>query len=189
MLRATKVIRARDLEARIAGDTITLDRASRWRRRVAMRTDQGHDILLDLAEATLLASGDALVLDDGTFVQVMAAAETLLEIAAASPLALARIAWHVGNRHTPAEITANAIYIQPDHVLAEMVRGLGGTVREVSRAFEPEGGAYGHKGALVESHHHGHGHGHHAHAHDHVHDHGHDHPHAHDHGPSGRNRS
>lgn len=176
MLRATDVIRAGALNGRIALDTITLDRAARWRRRVALKTDKGEDILLDLAETTLLENGDALVLENGRCVKVVAAPEALLEVTAKTPLALARLAWHIGNRHTPAEIAARAIYIQPDHVLADMVRGLGGTVREVSRPFDPEGGAYGHKGALVESHHHGegqgHGHSHAGHAHDDHHDHG-----------------
>lgn len=177
MLRATDVVRAGALNGRIAVDTITLDRASRWRRRVALKTDKGHDILLDLAEATLLANGDTLVLENGTCVKVVAAPEALLEVTANTPLELAKIAWHIGNRHTPAEITAEAIYIQPDHVLADMVRGLGGSVRDVSRPFDPEGGAYGHKGALVESHHHGHGH-----SHGHGHDHGsHSHGNHHDH--------
>lgn len=175
MLRATDVIRAGALNGRIALDTITLDRASRWRRRVTLTTDKGRDILLDLAEATLLENGDALVLENGSCVKVVAAPEALMEITARTPLALAKLAWHIGNRHTPAEITAEAIYIQPDHVLADMVRGLGGSVRKVSRPFDPEGGAYGHKGALVESHHHGHGHGHSHNHHGHSHDHGHHH--------------
>lgn len=193
MLRATNVVRSGALNGRIALDTITLDRASRWRRRVALKTDKGHDILLDLAEATLLANGDALVLENGNCVKVVAAPEALMEVTAKTPLVLAKLAWHIGNRHTPAEITAGAIYIQPDHVLAEMVRGLGGSVREVSRPFDPEGGAYGHKGALVESHHHnhaahGHSHGHHGHTHDH-HDHDHGHGHSHDHGSHVKQRT
>ncbi len=191
MLRATNVIRSVALNGRIALDTITLDRASRWRRRVALKTDKGHDILLDLAEATLLANGDALVLENGNCVKVVAAPEALMEVAAKTPLALARLAWHIGNRHTPAEITATAIYIHPDHVLADMVRGLGGSVRDVSRPFDPEGGAYGHKGALIESHHHGHSHGHsHSHEHHgHTHDHHHDHSHSHDHGAPVKHRT
>ena len=86
---------------------------------------------------------------------------------------LARIAWHIGNRHTPAEITAEAIYIKPDHVLAEMVAGLGAHVHMVRRPFEPEGGAYGSKGPLQQGHHHG--------GHDHKHDHDHDHANGHHH--------
>lgn len=169
MLRATGVIRSADLAGRIASDTITLDRESRYRRRVTMRTDRGHDFLLDLAEPAYLAHGDALELSNNTLVQVLATAEDLLEIHAPDALSLLRIAWHLGNRHTPAEVTVDAIYIKPDHVLAEMVAGLGAHVHSVRRPFEPEGGAYGGKGPLTAGHHrHHHG----AHSHVHRDDHG-----------------
>lgn len=171
MLRATSVVRRSELGRRVVSDTITLDREARYRRRIAMTTDHGHGFLLDLAEATYLADGDALELSNGLLVKVKAAPEDLLEIHAHDPLALARIAWHIGNRHTPAEITSRAIYIKPDHVLAEMVQGLGAHVHAVRRPFEPEGGAYGSKGPLQSGHHH------HAGAHDHGHGHSHDHDH------------
>ena len=151
MLRATNLIRKSAFGGRIAIDSITLDRQSRYRRRVLLNTDRGHELLLDLPEATYMAHGDALELGNGTFIKIVAAPEDLLEIHAHGPLELARIAWHIGNRHTPAEITPAAIYIQPDHVLAEMVTGLGGHVHRVMRPFEPEGGAYGGKGPLSES--------------------------------------
>jgi putative acetyltransferase len=162
--RATTVVRRADLAGRITVDTITLDHAARLRRRIAMTTDRGHDFLLDLAEATHLAHGDALEFSNGSLVKVVAAAEELLEVHAHDAAALARIAWHIGNRHTPCEVTATALYIQPDHVLAGMVEGLGGHVHRVKRPFEPEGGAYGGKGPLAHGHSHQHGH-----AHDHVH--------------------
>lgn len=166
-LRASSVLRAGELESAEIVDTITLDRQSRYRRRVLLTTDGGRELLLDLPEATYLAHGDGLAVEGGV-VLVKAAAEDLLEIHAADALALATIAWHLGNRHTPAEITRNAIYIQPDHVLAELVEQLGAHVHRVRRPFEPEGGAYGGKGPLHSGHHHGHG-GHHHH-HDHHHD-------------------
>lgn len=182
MKRATSVLPSTDPRVADARCSITLTREDRYRRRVAWQTDMGEAFLLDLAEATYLPDGAGLVLDGGDIVCVRAAAENLLEITAASDVALARIAWHIGNRHTPAEITEGAIYIQPDHVLAEMVRGLGGTVAEASRPFEPEGGAYGGHGTLEAGHHHGHGHGQ-SHSHDqgHHHDHGYDHTHDHRH--------
>lgn len=175
MLRATNLIRRSDFGTRIAIDSITLDRQARYRRRVLLTTDRGHELMLDLPEATYMTHGDALDLGNGTFVKIVAAPEALLEIHAHGPVELARIAWHIGNRHTPAEITRDAIYIQPDHVLAEMVAGLGAHVHDVTRPFEPEGGAYGGKGPLAESHHahaHSHQHGtngheHHGDAHDH----------------------
>ena len=185
MLRATRIVRKAEMAGRIAIDTITLDRAARYRRRIAMTTDRGHEFLLDLAEATYLADGDALTLENGGLVKVCAKPEPLLEIHAHDAAALARVAWHIGNRHTPAEITRSAIYIQPDHVLEEMVIGLGAHVHQVSRAFEPEGGAYGGKGPLQSGHHHGPGHAHdHGHDHHHGHDHDHDHGHDHHHGPA-----
>lgn len=176
MLRATSVIRRTDIGDRLAIDTVTLDREARWRRRIAMTSDRGRAFLLDLAGATYLAQGDALALSDGSLVTVVAAPEELMEIHAHDVLALARIAWHIGNRHTPAEITAQAIYIKPDHVLAGMVEGLGAHVHVVRRPFEPEGGAYGSKGPLQTGHHH---HG--VHSHEHAHDRGGGHHH-HDHG-------
>jgi urease accessory protein len=191
MLRATTVIRATELGKRITIDTVTLEREARWRRRIAMESDRGHKFLLDLPEATYLAHGDALELSNGALVKVQAAPEELMEIHAHDALALARIAWHIGNRHTPAEITAHAIYIKPDQVLAEMVEGLGAHVHAVKRPFEPEGGAYGTKGPLQQSHHHAHaeGHGHrhdHGDDHAHAHSHGHDHHHGHTHEPGDR---
>lgn len=160
MQRAHRAIRKSEVGTREAADAITLDRAARYRRRAAMRTDSGTPFLLDLQEATYLADGDALELENGTLVRIVAAAERLLEIHAESPHELARIAWHIGNRHTPAEITIHAIYIQHDHVLEAMVIGLGAAVCVVLRPFEPEGGAYGGKGPLHNGHHHGHTHSH-----------------------------
>lgn len=171
MQRAHRIIPKAELGRRITVDTITLDRAARYKRRLTLTTDRGHDFLLDLADATYLADGDAIELEGGGLIKVRAAAEQLLEIHAHDPAALARIAWHIGNRHTPAEVTASAIYIQPDHVLEEMVIGLGAHVHHVTRPFEPEGGAYGGKGPLSKGHHH-HGPGEHAHSHGQ--------PHAHD---------
>jgi urease accessory protein len=170
MLRAIKLIPKPAAATANFVATITLDRQSRFRRRVLMQTDAGQDLMLDLETAVYMADGDCLELADGGLVKVLAAPEPLLEIHAADPLALARIAWHIGNRHTPAEITTHALYIQPDHVLEEMVLGLGAHVHHVVRPFEPEGGAYGGKGPLLESHH---GLG--AHSLSHGHDHGHDH--------------
>ncbi|GLK68066.1 hypothetical protein GCM10008179_17040 [Hansschlegelia plantiphila] len=107
-----------------------------------MTADGGLDFLLDLPRPANLNDGDALQLEDGRLVLVRAAEEELVEVTAATPLRLAKIAWHLGNRHTPAEVTDEAIYVAPDHVLVEMVRGLGGATRVVRRPFQPETGAY-----------------------------------------------
>jgi urease accessory protein len=186
MLRATAIVRKPAVKADRVADTVTLDHEGRSRRRFALTGDKGLDFLLDLDKATVLADGDALKLEDGRLVQVKAAPQRLLEIRAENPLRLMRLAWHIGNRHTPAEIGADAIYIEEDHVLAEMVRGQGGTATAVLRAFHPERGAYehdcGHDHGHSHSHSHSHGHAHaHSHAHDHSHDHHHDHGHAHAH--------
>jgi len=164
MIRASRILRRDRLAGEIV-DRVVLDHGDRHRRRMAMRGVGGTAFLLDLAKATVLDDGDALVLEDGRLVWVEAAPEALLAIRAPSDHALKRLIWHIGNRHIPAEIAADAVYIAHDHVLAEMVRGLGGTAEPVLRPFRPEGGAYaaghdhGHDG-------HDHGHGGHRHPHD-----------------------
>ena len=192
MLRATSIVRKPAVKADKVADTVTLDHEGRNRRRVALRGDGGLDFLLDLDRAAVLNDGDAVRLEDGRLIQVRAAPQRLLEVRAENPLRLLRVAYHVGNRHAPAEITADAVYVEEDHVLAEMVRGQGCTATAVMRPFQPERGAYEHEcghdhGHHHDHHHHDHGHAHahahaeaHAHAHSHAHDHDHDH-HGHDH--------
>lgn len=207
MLRATSVIRKPAVKADKVIDSVTLDHEDRNRRRVALKGDGGLDFLLDLDKATEVNDGDAVKLEDGRLVVIKAAPEKLLEITAENPLRLMTVAWHIGNRHTPAEITADAIYIADDHVLAEMVRGQGCAAKPVMRPFRPQKGAYhDHSTCDHPDHDHGHhhdhdhkthehaGHGNEAHhhtAHDHhdhaKHDHGHGsacgcgHDHGHDH--------
>jgi urease accessory protein len=185
MLRAISVVRKAAVRQDRVVDSLTLDHDDRNRRRLALKGDGGLDILLDLDKATALGDGDAVKLEDGRLVLIKAAAQSLLEIRAENPLRLMRVAWHIGNRHTPAEITADAIYIENDHVLAEMVRGQGCAMNAVNRPFQPERGAYDHDHANCDHPSHDHGsHGHHDHAaHDHAaHDHAaHDHAHAHSH--------
>jgi len=163
MLRATEIVRAGLWNARPA-DTVRLDYDHRTRRRIALTGTGGLEFLLDLAKTPVLAAGDGLELEDGRIVAVEAAPERLLEIACRDERALARIAWHLGNRHLATEIGARVVYIREDHVIADMARGLGADVRAVERPFNPEGGAYG-QGA-VQGHSHGH---HHGHAHEHRH--------------------
>ena len=112
----------------------------------------------------MLRDGDALVLDDGRLVAVAAAPEDLLEVRGTAQIALPRLAWHLGNRHTPTAIEPDHILVRRDHVLADMLRRLGAEVREVNAPFDPEGGAYatGHSGQTSHGHHHAHlpSHGH-----------------------------
>ena len=157
MQRVTSILRRAAVRPERVTDSVTLDHEQRHCRRVALTSDGGLRFLLDLEKASVLDDGDALVLEDGGLIQVNAAPQALLEIRAETPARLLRIAWHIGNRHTPAEITPEAIYIEEDHVLAEMVRAHGCAVRALLRPFRPERGAYDHGG-------HGHGHGAHAHA-------------------------
>lgn len=146
MLRATSIVRRAAVKPdRVAG-AVTLDHEQRHCRRVVLDGDPGPPFLLDLEKASVIEDGDAFQLEDGGLVLVKAAPQPLLEITAESPARLLRMAWHIGNRHTPAEITADAIYIEPDHVLAEMVRAHGCGVLAVTRPFRPERGAYDHGG-------------------------------------------
>ena len=109
----------------------------------------------------MLHHGDGLKLEDGGIVEVRAAAEQLVEITATDAGALARLAWHLGNRHLPAEIGKARILIRDDHVIVDMLERLGAEVRRVQRPFNPEGGAYGqhnhdpaHPHRHAEDHHH-----------------------------------
>jgi len=127
-----------------AADHITLDHDARHRRRWVYTADHGTLFLLDLARATVLGHGDALQLSDGRLVEVLAAPEALVEVTAADPSAMIRLAWHIGNRHTPCQVEDNRLLIQMDHVLRDMLEKLGADLRQVEAPFTPEGGAYGH---------------------------------------------
>ena len=124
-----------------------------------MTGSRGVAFLLDLPAATALRGGDALVLEDGRLIEVVAAPEPLLEIRCTDPLHLARVAWHLGNRHLPTQILKNKLRIRRDHVIAEMAVKLGAKVVEIEAPFDPEGGAYA---APADTHgdHHGHEHRH-----------------------------
>jgi len=149
------VVRVLSVAAPATGpdDAVELDHDLRHRRRIALRSEGGIDFLLDLPEAIVLRDGDRLLLEDGRSIAVRAAPEPLAEIRAADAAALTRVAWHIGNRHLPAAIAADRLLILRDHVIEEMVRGLGARVRHVTEPFEPEGGAYGHGHAQPASDH------------------------------------
>ncbi len=159
MIRATKMRRAGHWSGAPA-DVVLLPYDDRHRRRLAMKGERGQEFLLDLPEATALRDGDGLVLEDGRMVEVKARPEPLLAVAAKSAHHLARLAWHLGNRHVPAMIEAERILIRPDHVLAEMLAGLGAKVAAIEAPFDPEGGAY-----AQGEHGHEHGRGGHEHGH------------------------
>ena len=124
-----------------AADTVTLDYEARFLRRKRLVSDGGEPFLVELAETQSLRQGEGFRLDDGRIIAVMAAAEPLLAVRHGN---LARIAWHVGNRHTPCQIADDHILIREDKVLQAMLEGLGAGVTQVTAPFTPEGGAYGH---------------------------------------------
>jgi urease accessory protein len=118
-------------------DRVVLDYDDRHRRRRTMTGAKGTSFLLDLPAAAELRGGDALVLEDGRLVEVVAAPEPLLEIRCADPLHLARVAWHLGNRHLPTQLLPNALRIRRDHVIADMARQLGAEVVEIRGVVRP----------------------------------------------------
>ncbi|MEM8592904.1 MAG: urease accessory protein UreE [Pseudomonadota bacterium] len=127
---------------------VTLDYGARLLRRKRLEAVGGLAFLVDLPHTTHVEPGDAFHLDDGRAVEVVAAEEALLRITGDLP----RLAWHIGNRHTPCEISADHLIILADPVLRRMVEGLGGVVDVISGPFRPEGGAYGHGRTMGHSH-------------------------------------
>ena len=175
--------------------TVELDWDLRARSRIDATDSQGRRLGIFLPRGQVLRGGDALVAEDGSLVRVLAAPQPVLVVrhcpAHGNPFDLLRAAYHLGNRHVSLELQADHLKLEPDPVLADMLRGMHLIVEETQAAFEPEAGAY-----AAEGHAHGHGHGHdhghgdghvhgpgcgHDHAHSHDHDHGHTHGHGHDH--------
>ena len=165
--------------------TLTLDWDTRQKSRFGAQDSQGRELGVLLARGTVLRGGDVLVAEDGSLVVVVAAPQPVLQVrhctAHGSPFDLLRAAYHLGNRHVPLELQPLLLQLEPDAVLAEMLRRQHLIVSEAMAAFEPEAGAYGEGGGHG---HHGHDHAH-EHSHDHSHDHAHDHAHehSHDHAP------
>jgi urease accessory protein len=135
-------------------DEVVLAADERHRRRIALTGTRGTAFLLDLPHATALRDGCGLVLEDGSIVRVVGKPEPLVAVTAENAAELARLAWHIGNRHTEVQIVGDTLRIRRDHVIEEMLRGLGAHLQPIEAAFEPESGAY-------------HSHDHHQHEHDH----------------------
>jgi len=188
-LRAISVLRAGEAHETAGARPFAIAVLARDERHVRRKTivlKHGDKILIDLAEATVLADGDVLVLEDGRGVGIVAAEEALYAISGRDAVHLAELAWHIGNRHLPAQIEAGRILIERDHVIRAMLTGLGATVVDCTEPFNAMRGAYsgghshhdhagaGHAGD--DSHHHDHGDHDHGHHHDHHHgEHGHRH--------------
>jgi urease accessory protein len=195
MLQVSKLIpQARGLAPVLVrrAATLTLDWDVRQKSRFDAETSDGRRVGVFLPRGTLVRGGDVLLTQDGSLLRVVAAPQPVLRITACTDhhhghshdpaFDLMRAAYHLGNRHVPIELKPDHLKIEPDHVLADLLRAMHLNVVEVSESFEPEGGAY------AAGHGHGTGDASHSHAHDpvdHAHDHGHGrghHHHAHDHG-------
>ena len=164
MQRVTTFIPAGAESGPVSGH-VELTHDARHLRRKALKLADGGAVMLDLKEAVLFAGGDRLVLEDGAQIEIVAAPEELYEIRARDGLHIIELAWHLGNRHLPAQIETDRILILRDHVIRQMLNGLGATVREIVAPFQPVRGAY------HGDHHHDHGHGDHDHhGHHHHHD-------------------
>lgn len=156
--------------------TLELDWDTRQKSRFAATDSTERELGIFLPRGTVVRGGDVLVAEDGSMIRVVAAPQTVLRITHCShhgtPFDLTRAAYHLGNRHVPIELTAAYLQIEPDHVLADMLRAMHLIVTEKQAPFEPEAGAYG-------GGHHGHGHAHEHADGDHKHEHGQAHDHAH----------
>lgn len=160
-MTAPLIARAYHSHAHAAAEgTVTLTYDDRFLRRKVLPLQAGGTVLVDLPQTTSLDHGGVLVLESGGEIAIEAAPEPLLEVRGA---ALHRLAWHIGNRHTPCQIEETRLLIQRDHVIRDMLNRLGADLTEVTEPFTPEGGAYGHG----RTHAHEHGHSAHTHSHDH----------------------
>ena len=164
--------------------TVELDWDVRQKSRFDATDSEGRKLGVFLPRGTLVRGGDVLVSEDGSLVKVIAAPQAVLVITACAdhgtPFDLTRAAYHLGNRHVPIELTPSHLQIEPDHVLADMLRAMHLTVVPMQAPFEPEGGAYAAHGGHQHGHDHGHGDGH-SHSHSQVHSHGDGHSHRHGH--------
>ena len=149
--------------------TLTLDWDTRQKSRFDATDSQGRPLGVFLPRGSVVRGGDVLVAEDGSLVRVEAAPQSVLRITACSEhgsaFDLTRAAYHLGNRHVPIELKPDHLKIEPDHVLADMLRAMHMTVVAVSEAFEPESGAYGDHGGHAHGHEQGHSHGHAGHGH------------------------
>ncbi|MCX7295895.1 MAG: urease accessory protein UreE [Hyphomicrobiales bacterium] len=156
MKRVTEIKPAGTWNAASVADSVVLDAGDRNRRRIVLTGEPGTHFMLDFAAPVSLRDGDWLVLDDGSIVLVRGAREALLEVDGPSAFETVRLAWHLGNRHTDVQIVGDKIRLRYDHVLEDMLRGLGARVVALDAPFDPE---------PASPHGNGHGHGHHGHDH------------------------
>ncbi len=141
-MRAASVLPKGTWDVARETDQVLIDFDRRHRRRIVLTTISGAEVLIDLPQAVRLRDGDGLLLDDGRIIHVRAKPEPLMEIHAHEDGELIRIAWHLGNRHLPVQLLCDRIRIRADHVIGDMVEGLGGHVDLIDAPFDPESGAY-----------------------------------------------
>jgi urease accessory protein len=171
MPRASSVIAAGHRHDRPIADTVILDYAQRNAQKLTVTGAKGGVIEIDLHQPVLLRTDDLLVLDDGSLVEVVAAPEPLIEARLADVAGLARLAWHLGDRHVPVQMLPNRMRARRDSAIESLFKSLGAKLVMIEAPFEPEGGAYGQQPAAACDHHY----------HDHPHDNGHEHGHRHEH--------
>jgi len=168
MPRVTSVLGPGHRRDRPVVDTVILDYAQRSAQKITVTGVKGGTIEIDLQQPASLRTDDLLLLDDGTLVEVVAAPESLIEARTTDVAALARLAWHLGDRHVPVQLLANRIRARRDAGVEALLASLGPKVTLIEAPFEPVGGAY----ASSHGHdHNDHDHDHHGHAHGHHHDH------------------
>lgn len=182
MPRATSVQSAADRKGGEVVDTLILPFAQRQVRQGFLFGIKGTCVEVDLAEPMRLRTDDVLVLEGGGIIEIVAEAEPLIEARAADLPALARLAWHLGDRHVPVQVLERRLRLARDPAIESLLEGLGARLAVIEAPFEPEGGAYAAAPGDHGHDHHGHDHHHHHHHHDHSHDHHHGHDHKHDHG-------
>jgi urease accessory protein len=182
MPRASRVLHAAERRDTPVVDTLILSHAQRQAQKGFLFGVKGTCVELDFAETVRLRTDDALVLDDGGLVEIVAEPEPLIEARAADLPALARLAWHLGDRHVPIQVLERRLRLKRDPAIEALLQSLGAKVVTIDAPFEPEGGAYASPAAdhhhHEHAHHHDHGHGHDHHHHEHD---GHGHGHSHDH--------
>src|SRR5262245_6490733 len=176
MLRVVRVIPSPAADARHI-DSVILNSEQRRLQTGHFTGVNGTAIGAMLPEPVLLRNGDALELDDGSLVEVVIEPEPLIEVRGSDLTHLARLAWHLGDRHVPVQIFPNRLRMRPDGALEAMLKALGARLTPIEAPFDPEGGAYAHHANAHDDHghHHDHAHGDHDHHHDHDHRHGHHH--------------
>lgn len=153
--RSTRVVKPGSVEATPI-DVVVLTHDERHLRRKLLHMFHADVVMLDLREPVVLEHGDLLALENGGYVEIIAAEEPLLEVRARDTVHQMELAWHLGNRHLAAQIEEGRILIERDHVIRAMLEGLGATVMEVSEPFHPVHGAYHSHGSHGHEHHHDH---------------------------------